>query len=128
MSFSFGYPAFPPLSISGCLAYRREPAICGGSKSLEETSDILIKPILENCLWQCGHRERLRARRSNSSTFVATRSDLGKEAGKLMLKALPNGGKCVGFVGLPGADNARERIEGDQTRAKHMSYDLLRTL
>jgi ribose transport system substrate-binding protein len=38
--------------------------------------------------------------------------DLGKEAGKLMLKALPDGGKCIGFVGLPGADNARERIEG----------------
>src|SRR6516164_4989666 len=55
MSFSFGYPAFPPLSISGCLAYRREPAICGGSKSLEETSNILIRPIPENCLWQCGH-------------------------------------------------------------------------
>jgi len=71
--------------------------------------------------------------------------DLGKEAGKLMLKALPNGGKCVGFVGLPGADNARERIEGvkdtikgskvelvdvrgdeiDQTRAKRNVEDLL---
>src|SRR5258706_6291757 len=30
---------------------------------------------------------------------------LGKDAGKLMLKALPDGGKCIGFVGLPGADN-----------------------
>lgn len=38
--------------------------------------------------------------------------ELGKDAGKLMLKALPNGGKCIGFVGLLGADNARERIEG----------------
>src|SRR5215471_7757963 len=38
--------------------------------------------------------------------------DLGKSAGKLMLQALPQGGKCIGFVGLPGADNARERIEG----------------
>lgn len=38
--------------------------------------------------------------------------ELGKDAGKLMLKALPQGGKCIGFVGLPGADNARERIEG----------------
>lgn len=42
----------------------------------------------------------------------SSNTDLGKDAGKLMLKALPNGGKCVGFVGLPGADNARERIEG----------------
>jgi ribose transport system substrate-binding protein len=75
----------------------------------------------------------------------SSNTDLGKEAGKLMLKALPSGGKCVGFVGLPGADNARERIEGvketikgskvelvdvrgdeiDQTRAKRNVEDIL---
>jgi ribose transport system substrate-binding protein len=75
----------------------------------------------------------------------SSNTDLGKEAGKLMLKALPTGGKCVGFVGLPGADNARERIEGvketikgskvelvdvrgdeiDQTRAKRNVEDIL---
>ena len=38
--------------------------------------------------------------------------DAGKQAGQLALKALPNGGKCMGFVGLLGADNARERIQG----------------
>ena len=38
--------------------------------------------------------------------------DAGKQAGELMKKAMPNGGKCMGFVGLPGADNARERVEG----------------
>jgi ribose transport system substrate-binding protein len=71
--------------------------------------------------------------------------ELGKNAGQLMLKAMPDGGKCVGFVGLPGADNARERIEGvkevikgskvelvdvrgddiDQTRAKRNVEDAL---
>ncbi|MGY3447689.1 sugar-binding protein [Bradyrhizobium sp. USDA 4353] len=75
----------------------------------------------------------------------SSNTELGKDAGKLMLKALPNGGKCVGFVGLPGADNARERIEGvketikgskvelvdvrgdeiDQTRAKRNVEDIL---
>ena len=75
----------------------------------------------------------------------SSNTDLGKEAGKLMLKALPNGDKCVGFVGLLGADNARERIEGvkevlkgshvelvdvrgdeiDQTRAKRNVEDTL---
>jgi ribose transport system substrate-binding protein len=75
----------------------------------------------------------------------SSNTDLGKDAGKLMLNALPNGGKCVGFVGLPGADNARERIEGvketikgskvelvdvrgdeiDQTRAKRNVEDIL---
>ena len=71
--------------------------------------------------------------------------DAGKQAGEIALKALPNGGKCMGFVGLPGADNARERIEGvretikgskvqlvdvraddvDQARAKHNVEDAM---
>ena len=42
----------------------------------------------------------------------SSNTDAGKQAGEIALKALPNGGKCMGFVGLPGADNARERIEG----------------
>ncbi|HEX6707187.1 MAG TPA: sugar-binding protein [Albitalea sp.] len=51
--------------------------------------------------------------------------DLGKSAGKLMLQALPNGGKCIGFVGLPGADNARERIEGVKATIKGSKVDLV---
>jgi len=42
----------------------------------------------------------------------SSNTELGKNAGELAVKAMPNGGKCMGFVGLPGADNARERIEG----------------
>jgi ribose transport system substrate-binding protein len=44
--------------------------------------------------------------------FGSSNVELGKMAGELAKAALPDGGKCVGFVGLPGADNARERIEG----------------
>ena len=51
--------------------------------------------------------------------------ELGKDAGKLMLKALPQGGKCIGFVGLPGADNARERIEGVKTTIKGSKVELI---
>jgi ribose transport system substrate-binding protein len=51
--------------------------------------------------------------------------DLGKDAGGLMKKALPNGGKCMGFVGLPGADNARERIEGIKEAIKGSKVELL---
>jgi ribose transport system substrate-binding protein len=50
--------------------------------------------------------------------------DLGKDAGGLMKKALPNGGKCIGFVGLPGADNARERIEGIREAIKGTKIEL----
>lgn len=42
----------------------------------------------------------------------SSNGDAGRQAGEIALKALPDGGKCIGFVGLPGADNARERIEG----------------
>ena len=55
----------------------------------------------------------------------SSNTDLGKEAGKLMLQALPNGGKCVGFVGLPGADNARERIEGVKETIKGSKVELV---
>ena len=51
--------------------------------------------------------------------------EAGKQAGQLMLKALPNGGKCIGFVGLPGADNARERIEGVKATIKGSKVELV---
>jgi len=51
--------------------------------------------------------------------------DAGKQAGQLMVKALPNGGKCMGFVGLPGADNARERIEGVKEVIKGTKIELV---
>ena len=54
----------------------------------------------------------------------SSNTDAGKQAGQLMVKALPNGGKCMGFVGLPGADNARERIEASRrsSRAPRSSW------
>jgi ribose transport system substrate-binding protein len=36
----------------------------------------------------------------------------GVQAGEVAIKALPSGGKCMGFVGFLGADNAKERIAG----------------
>jgi len=86
------------------------------------------------------------AAQSNRVAYIgSSNTDLGRDAGKLMLQALPNGGKCVGFVGLLGADNAVERINGvkeviagsgvelvdvrgdeiDQTRAKRNVEDTL---
>jgi ribose transport system substrate-binding protein len=83
---------------------------------------------------------------SNRIAYIGSSNvELGKDAGELMKQALPDGGQCVGFVGLPGADNARERVEGikaaiegsgvelidvrgddiDQTRAKKNVEDVL---
>src|SRR5262249_12869601 len=55
----------------------------------------------------------------------SSNTDAGKQAGQLMVKALPNGGKCMGFVGLPGADNARERIEGVKDVIKGTKIELV---
>ena len=55
----------------------------------------------------------------------SSNTDAGKQAGQLMLKAMPNGGKCMGFVGLPGADNARERIEGVKETIKGSKIELV---
>ncbi len=50
---------------------------------------------------------------SNRIAYIgSSNTDLGRDAGRLAVAALPDGGKCMGFVGLLGADNARERIEG----------------
>jgi len=83
---------------------------------------------------------------SNRVAYIgSSNTDAGKQAGEIAKKALPGGGKCIGFVGLLGADNARERIEGmkaalagskveltdvrgddiDQTRAKRNVEDAL---
>jgi ribose transport system substrate-binding protein len=83
---------------------------------------------------------------SNRIAYIgSSNTDAGKQAGDIALKAMPDGGQCIGFVGLLGADNARERIEGmkstlagskvelidvrgddiDQTRAKRNVEDAL---
>lgn len=57
--------------------------------------------------------------------FGSSNVELGKNAGELMKKALPNGGKCIGFVGLPGAANAMERIQGYNEAVKGTGLELI---
>ena len=42
----------------------------------------------------------------------SSNTQAGIQAGEIAKEALPNGGKCMGFVGFLGADNAVERIAG----------------
>lgn len=49
----------------------------------------------------------------------------GEQAGKIMLKAMPDGGKCMGYVGLLGADNAKERIQGVKDTIKGSKVELV---
>jgi ribose transport system substrate-binding protein len=53
------------------------------------------------------------APQTNRIAYIGSSNvDAGKQAAEIAKKAMPNGGKCIGFVGLLGADNARERIQG----------------
>jgi len=49
----------------------------------------------------------------------------GQQAGQIMVKALPDGGKCMGYVGLLGADNAKERIQGVKDTIKGTKIELV---
>lgn len=51
--------------------------------------------------------------------------EAGKQVGEILKKVLPDGGKCVAYVGLPGADNARERIEGIKEEIKGTKIELV---
>jgi ribose transport system substrate-binding protein len=63
---------------------------------------------------------------SNRIAYIgSSNTDAGKQAGEIMVKAMPEGGKCIGFVGLPGADNARERIEGVKDVIKGSKVELI---
>ncbi len=51
--------------------------------------------------------------------------DAGVQAGEQMVAALPDGGKCMGFVGYLGADNAVERIEGFRSAVEGTNVELV---
>jgi ribose transport system substrate-binding protein len=55
----------------------------------------------------------------------SSNTDAGMQAGEIAKKALPNGGKCIGFVGLLGADNARERIDGMKAALEGSNVELI---
>ncbi len=49
----------------------------------------------------------------------------GLQAADIAKQALPGGGKCLGFVGLLGADNAKERIQGFKDGLKGTKITLI---
>ena len=56
----------------------------------------------------------------------SSNTELGTAAGELMKKAMAGKqGKCIGFVGLPGADNAKERINGYNAAVKGTGLELI---
>jgi ribose transport system substrate-binding protein len=55
----------------------------------------------------------------------SSNTDAGKQAGEIAIRAMPDGGKCIGFVGLLGADNARERIDGMKAALEGSNVELI---
>ncbi len=55
----------------------------------------------------------------------SSNTDAGMQAGEIAKKAMPDGGKCIGFVGLLGADNARERIDGMKAALEGSKVELI---
>ncbi len=49
----------------------------------------------------------------------------GIQAGEIAVQALPDGGKCMGFVGFLGADNAVERIAGFRQAVEGSGIELV---
>lgn len=67
------------------------------------------------------------APQSNRIAYIGSSNvQLGNMAGELMKTAMAGKqGKCMGFVGLPGADNARERIDGYNDAVKGTGLELI---
>ncbi len=57
----------------------------------------------------------------------SSNTDAGVQAGEIAVKALPKGGKCMGFVGFLGADNAKERIAGFKKAIEGKGIELVDT-
>lgn len=65
---------------------------------------------------------------SNRIAYLgSSNTDAGVQAGEIAVKALPNGGKCMGFVGFLNADNAKERIAGFKKAIEGKGIELVDT-
>ncbi|MBI2842616.1 MAG: sugar-binding protein [Armatimonadetes bacterium] len=66
---------------------------------------------------------------SNRICYIGTNNiEAGREAGKALLKALPQGGKVMIFVGTLDAQNAQERDQGVREAVKGSNIKVLGTL
>ncbi|HUQ37017.1 MAG TPA: sugar-binding protein [Aestuariivirga sp.] len=65
---------------------------------------------------------------SNRIAYLgSSNTDAGVQAGEIAIGALPKGGKCMGFVGFLGADNAKERIAGFKKAIEGKGIELVDT-
>ena len=66
------------------------------------------------------------APQSNRIAYLGSSNTMaGEQAGEIAKTALPDGGKCMGFVGFLGADNAIERIQGFRNAVEGSGIELV---
>ena len=66
------------------------------------------------------------APQSNRIAYLgSSNTAAGVQAGEIAVKAMPDGGKCMGFVGFLGADNAIERIAGFRQAVEGKGIELV---
>ena len=60
--------------------------------------------------------------------FGSSNTEAGRQAARLLLKALPAGGKCMGFIGLLQVANAENRIAGVRDGLKGSNIEIVDVL
>ncbi len=66
------------------------------------------------------------APQSNRIAYLgSSNTAAGVQAGEIAVEAMPKGGKCMGFVGFLGADNAVERIAGFRQAVEGKGIELV---
>ena len=88
----------------------------------KNSTDILNKVAKQGVLFTTDSD----APQSNRVLYIGTDNEkAGEQAGGLIKKALPDGGKIMMFVGTTGAANARERIEGIRKVLKGSKVEII---
>lgn len=123
--------------------YLKEPTVAAQTRLLDDlvgagVTGIIVSPVDTKDM--VGTLDRL----AGQVTLFTTDSDIpnskrvayigssniqaGRQAGQLLRKALPGGGKCMGFIGLLRVENADDRISGVREALKGSNVELVDVL
>jgi ribose transport system substrate-binding protein len=84
---------------------------------------LFLNEVAKQALLVCHDSD---APKSDRACYVGTdNTDAGRQAGELIKKALPNGGKIMVFVGTLDAQNARERYTGIKESLKGSNVEII---
>ncbi|WP_422001440.1 substrate-binding domain-containing protein [Reyranella sp.] len=123
--------------------YLKEPTVAAQTRLLDElvgagVSGIVVSPVDTKDM--VGTLDRIAGQATLFTTdsdapsskrvayFGSSNVQAGKQAGQLLRRALPGGGKCMGFIGLLRVENAADRIAGVREALKGSNVELVDVL